>query len=318
VIGDVTVAALCNQDDAGLLVLDNKEQKNLDQKLIDYCLFLSTGARRLRSNSEGTETRTSNEFRPVGVITSIEGVHKAELEARNVPILFSVPGRKIGREGIEREITSQRDSINSALMVVLQRFLRVQRQKRPTPNPFNGNFDAHFTTLCDLLRAFGEVAGRPTEWAERLIAAWNRIISQRKVETEDSEYEYPILAILTSKNYGNVEHKPGVLIDGQVGSLYVFQCAFLLRELRKEPGLLASLPKNPQGFSNRLSSERFQSMRFLKEADAPEHLKRKNSVRFVGIFIPSDNVTTGDQVPRRVVTPVSPMSSVACEVVVTM
>jgi hypothetical protein len=79
VTGDGSVAALANEPDQGLLVLDNKEQTNFDKRLIDYCLFLSTGGTRKRSSSDGTSTRSTNTFRPVGVITTIEGVFKAEL-----------------------------------------------------------------------------------------------------------------------------------------------------------------------------------------------------------------------------------------------
>ena len=66
VIGDGSVAALNNQKDVGLLVLDNKEQKNLTQPLIDYCLFLSTGARRLRSIRTGPRPG-----RPISFVPSV-------------------------------------------------------------------------------------------------------------------------------------------------------------------------------------------------------------------------------------------------------
>jgi hypothetical protein len=305
VIGDGSVAALSNQKDVGLLVLDNKEQKNLTQALIDFCLFLSTGARRLRSSNDGSETHTTNKFRPVGVITSIEGIHKAELAARNVPVQFCVSGGMIGREEIEREIVEKSNAINSALASVLQRFLAIRRQKRPTPNPFAGNFDAHFAALCDLLRAFGEVGGKPDEWAEGLIAAWVKTIAQREVESEDSEYEYSIREILYSANSLNVQRKDNVEIHGQKGTLFILQCGFLLAELRRLPGLLPSLPKSTQGFSNRLGTEKFQGLVFLREADSLEHLKRKNKVRFVGFFVPGDEVTTGDNPEKEIVTALS-------------
>ena len=308
VTGDGSVAGLCNQRDTGLLVLDNKEQKNLTQPLIDFCLFLSTGARRLRSSKDGSETYTTNKFRPAGVITSIEGVHKAELAARNVSIPFSISGQKIGREDIERKISEQRHHINSALVFVLQRFLVIRAEHRPTPNPRPG-FDAHFTALCDLLRAFGEVAGKPPEWAEGIIAAWNRTIPQQQIEAEDSEFEYYIRQILYETIPQNVQRKDNVEIRGQIGTLFILQCGFLLGELRRLPGLLASLPKTPQGFSNRLATDRFRGIVFLRESDAPEHLKRKNNIRFIGFFDPSDKVTPGDDAGAGGVTALTSVAS---------
>jgi hypothetical protein len=308
VTGDATVAALNNQKDTGLLVLDNKEQKNLDQRLIDYCLFLSTGASRIRSNSEGTETRTTNGSRPVGVITSIEGVHKAELAARNVPILFAVRGPKLGREAIEREISAKRHLILSAVVAVLQRFLRIRREQRATPNPFDGNFDAHFTALCNLLRAFAEVAKKPDEWAEGTISSWNNLISKSDVETEDSEYEYLIKDILHSVpaqpffKSQDMQRESNVTIGGQTGTLFKMQCGFLLNELRKSPGMLSSLPRSVQGLSNRLATEKFQGFSFVRESDAPEHLKRTKSERFIGFFFPDDKVTRDDEPQTEVVT----------------
>jgi hypothetical protein len=308
VVGDGSVAALNNRKDAGLLVLDNKEQKNLTQAFIDFCLFLSTGARRLRSSNDGSETRTTNKFRPVGVITSIEGVHKAELAARNVPVQFCVSGRMIGREEIEREIGRKRNAINSAVVIVLQRFLTIRRQKRRTPNPLAGNFDAHFSALCDLLRAFGEIAEKAESWAETTIAGWDRIVGQRDVDSDESEYEYHIREILQAAKPQDVQRKD-VEIRGQQGTLFVFQCGFLLSELGRIPGLLPTLPKNTRGFSNRLGTEKFQGLVFLRETDAPEHLKRKNCVRFVGFFEAGDKVTDGDKADGLIVTAVSPAGS---------
>ncbi len=51
--GDFTVAGLAALGDIGLLVLDNREQANFNQPLIDFCLFLSTGADRGRAQVDG-------------------------------------------------------------------------------------------------------------------------------------------------------------------------------------------------------------------------------------------------------------------------
>ena len=146
------------------------------------------------------------------------------------------------------------------MAAVLQRFLSIRAQKRPTPNPFAGNYDAHFTALCDLLRAFEELTGKPGGWSDSIIAAWERNIGLRDVDSEDSEYEYHIRTIL-HENRGDVTRLDDVRIRGEAGTLYVFQCGFLRAELAKLPGLLQTLPKNVHGFSNRLSTESFQSLR---------------------------------------------------------
>jgi hypothetical protein len=96
--GNYSVASLRNLGDIGLIVLDNKEQVNFNQELIDFCLFLATGAELGRSHSDG-RLRTSR-GRPVGIITSIEGVHKPELQNRIVEVEYVVVGQKIGRDQI--------------------------------------------------------------------------------------------------------------------------------------------------------------------------------------------------------------------------
>ncbi len=72
VLGNVTADSLANKGDLGLLSVDNKEQKNFSQEIIDFFLFLSTGAQRVRSKRDGT-IRPGPNGRPVGVITSIQG-----------------------------------------------------------------------------------------------------------------------------------------------------------------------------------------------------------------------------------------------------
>jgi hypothetical protein len=296
VTGDASIPALSVEGDVGLLVLDNREQENLNPALVDYLLFLATGAARKRANNDGSRVRSSEPHRPAAVITSIEGMDiKAELRERCVEVEFCVSGLKVGREGTEKAILVQRDDILSAVVPVLQRFLSIRRQQKKTPNPFSGNFDAHFTALCDLLRAFADVAGKPDAWAEQMIAAWDRIIRQKSDgEDEESELEYHIREVLLRSLPQDVQRKP-IKFQGREGTLYIVEsCAFLLTEL-KRPGLM-TLPKNPKGFSNRLSSERFRGFAVVREADAPEHkeLKRSAACKPVGFFIPSDDVTVND------------------------
>jgi hypothetical protein len=300
VTGDGSIAALSAEGDVGFLALDNKEQENLNPSLIEYLLFLATGAARKRASNDGLRVRTSDVHRPAVVITSIEGVNiRAELRERCVEVEFCVGSKKVGREEAERAISEHRDEMLGALIPVLQRFLAIRRERRATPNPFSGNFDAHFTTLCDLLRAFGEVVGKPEGWAEQTIAAWDLIIRQRSDgEDETSELEFPIQQVLQGTFFpqGGIQRKENVSYRDRQGTLYTTTCAYLLNELQKRPGLLARLPKNPNGLSNRLTSEKFNGFQVVRESDAPEHkeLKRKAGCRPIGFFIPDDDVTVND------------------------
>jgi hypothetical protein len=295
VTGDASIPALSVEGDVGLLVLDNREQENLNPVLVDYLLFLATGAARKRANNDGSRVRSSEPHRPAVVITSIEGMDiKAELRERCVEVEFCVSGQKVGREGTEKAISAQRDDILSALVPVLQRFLVIRRQRKKTPNPFSGNFDAHFTALCDLLRAFADVAGKPDGWAEQMIAAWDRIIRQRSDAEDEDELEYQIREVLLCPFSQKVQRKQ-IEFRGREGTLYIVEhCAFLLSEVKRS-GLL-NLPRNAKGFSNRLMSEKFRGFAVVREGDAPEHkeLKRRKDCRPIGFFIPSDDMTVND------------------------
>jgi hypothetical protein len=311
VTGDASIAALSAEGDVGFLALDNKEQENLNPSLIEYLLFLATGAGRKRASNDGLRVRTSDIHRPAVVITSIEGVNiRAGLRERCIDVEFCVTGRKVGREEAERAISEHRDEMLVALIPVLQRFLAIRRERRATPNPFSGNFDAHFTALCDLLRAFGDVAGKPEGWAEQTIAAWDRIIRQRSEgEDETSELEFHIQRILRGAFLPqDIQRKDNVSYRGRQGTLYTTYCAYLLAELQKQPGLLPRLPKNPNGFSSRLSSEKFSAFQVVREDDAPEHkeLKRKAGCRPLGFFIPNDDVTVNDDAESLIVIGANP------------
>jgi hypothetical protein len=288
VTGNASPAALRNKPDAGLLVLDNKEHVNLTPEIIENLLFLSTGADPQRCLSDGS-MRHPNKTRPVVVITSIEGVYKTELRERCVEIDYAVVGKKTQREGLDKRITKERDKMISAIILVLQRFLRL-RGNFENPNPFNGNFDIHFSTLCDLLRAFGEVAAKPPEWAEELIRAWDRRIRYDKAnEIETSELEFPIRQILESTFGQNPELEQRAMpYEGRQGRIYKTTAAWMLSQLQKHPGLLASLPRTPAALTKRLSSERFSAFKFVSE------FERTSNRRSVGFFVPDDAMTTDD------------------------
>lgn len=293
--GDTSIAALGNMGDIGLLVMDNKEQANLTQPFIDYLLFLSTGAARSRSTTDGV-VRSSNKTRPVAVITTIEGVWKDELEARCVAVTYKVSGQKIPRAQIEDEIVERRHAIGSALAHVLQQFLQTRSEHRPSPNP-RPSFEEHFTALCDLLRAFAVLAGKPRGWAEEIIEGWNRSIAELATNGDDSELEYPIRSLF--ENAYDLHLTPRVTHEGRTGILYVTEWGALLTRLRSLK-LPTPLPNNPGGLSRRLRGSTFNSFTVLDENNAPElaQLKRTANRRPIGIFIYcSDAVTLNDGKP---------------------
>ena len=282
--GDYTVATLGNVGDIGLLVMDNKEQANFTQPMIDFCLFLSTGAERGRSFSDGS--LRLGVYRPAAVITTIEGVWKAELKARCVDVQYAVSGPKMPRMAIEREIQQRRGEITSALIIVLYRYLRIANENRSTPNPLP-DFEEHFAALCNLLRAYGEIAGKPTEWAESLIQVWNAVLVG--VEAEEDELEHPLLrvfkeAALEMYTNGIATHR--VTWREKSGELYVAECGDLLLRLQKLNLRDFPLPRNATGLSRRLRSAKFRSFLLLDEESAPElpMLKRTARSRSLGFF----------------------------------
>jgi hypothetical protein len=261
--------------------------------LIDHCLFLSTGAEQGRATVDG-KLRASPTGRPVGVITNIEGVVKAELQARCVTVQYAKSGHSANsseREEIEREISALRHEIGTAMMNVLARYPLIREERRPTPNP-KPNFRGHFTALCDLLRAYGEVTRKPPEWAEDLIQQWNTtLLDGNEEDADDNELEQPIKRVL--KDYMNpplLTEPPAVeeyvfSYQGVPGMLYVTTASNLLTCLQKLRIPNLTLPKNARGLRCRLNSCRFQELQFLP-TDAPEVgiLKRSGAARPIGFW----------------------------------
>lgn len=293
--GDYTVASLGNLLDIGLLVMDNKEQANLNQQFIDYLLSLATGSQRCRSFADGT-LRVSR-GRPVGVITSIEGMSKKELQKRCVEVTYQVVGEYLSRSQTEAEIQKHRHVISSALVQVLQRYLRVRNEARPWPNPIP-EFEEHFRALCDLLTAYGEVARKPSGWADSIIAEWDRVLRER--EPDENEMEQPILRILDEVSSGAVEcdcqqHK--ITWHAQPGTLYVTTCEGLLTMLQRLKLPDRKFPQNAIGLSRRLRDAEFRAFTVLTPEIAPDVgvLRRKGNKRPIGLFVPDDEMTIRDE-----------------------
>ena len=127
------------------------------------------------------------------MITTIEGVIKAELQARCVAVQYGVPGERLQRGAIEREIMKLRHQMGSALVRVPGLFLQIRDTQVQIPTPI-ANFQEHFAVLCNLLRAFGMAADRPDTWSEDIIAQWNTVILG--TEADDDDLEHPLGRVL--------------------------------------------------------------------------------------------------------------------------
>jgi hypothetical protein len=276
--GDWTVAALGNAPDCGLLVLDNKEQVNLTRDLIDFLLFLSTGARRGRSDPSGG-LRVSG-GRPVGVLTSIEGMWKSELQNRCVEIDYRVVGEPMRRAETERFIRQQRHEIQSALVQVLYRYF-VLRGSQRWPNPVPG-FEEHFTALCDLVHAYGAVAGKSSSWSDGLVHKWDTVLRAREVS--ENELEHPLSRILEASQ---IFRRIDLVHGGQSGTLHIAKVGAVLTALQGLSPRIDVLPRNASGFAKRLNSLSFDGFTYLK-TDTPgvDALKRTRSEKPIGFFVP--------------------------------
>ena len=280
--GDYSVAALSNMPDIGLLVLDNREQANFSQPLIDFCLFLSTGAERGRSTVEG-KLRPREAGRPAGMITTIEGVHKAQLQSRCVEVQYAVSGPRLPRAPIESEISKRRREIGSSLTHVLQRYMAIRGSVNSGDCPLP-DFEEHYRALCELLCAYGEAAGKPQGWWESQVRVWQSTLANG--EPHENELEHPILRVLTEGSDPSVTSE-AITYLGKKGTLYVTECGALLSMLQQLNLRDCQLPRNPQGLSHRLRSAKFRAFMLLDEESAPNvpALRRKASSRPVGFFV---------------------------------
>ncbi len=285
--GDYSVAALGNIGDIGLLVMDNKEQANFAREFVDYLLFLATGAERGRSFSDG-RMRPPTPGRPLGVFTSIEGVVKSELQHRVLEVHYQRKGERLGRTTIEREIRTNRHKILSGFALVLQNYF-VIRGRNPSPAPLD-NFEEYFAALCDLLRAYGEIAGKPEGWDEEIIREWDRTVSEK--EPEEDDLEYPIIRVVDSFK----RRLPGfdfavekIVYQGRRGTLYITEANRLLGMLHELDLREVTFPQNASGLGRRLHSAKFRAFEFVPtDRDGIAALKRQGERRPFGLFFPGE------------------------------
>ena len=81
-----------------------------------------------------------------------------------------------------------------------------------------------------------------------------------------------------------------VVHGGKQGELYITTCSSLLGHLQELNLRDRSLPKNASGLSRRLKSAKFEQFSYLTEESAPDvqQLRRKASVRYIGLFVQND------------------------------
>jgi hypothetical protein len=296
VLLDVSVAALGNASEQGFVVVDNKEQANFSTALVDYFLSVATGGTRLRSASDRSVHRGA--AKPVAVITTIEGVRKAELQDRCVDVKYFLAKdhARIDRDELEHKIIASRSHIMTSLAVVLQEYFSVRTDPavKIGVSPID-RFNRHFRELCYLLIAFGRVMygdGEGDVWAMKHVHIWDNEIRQtREAGSSDapvSPYEDHILHVIGMCKGKRVPFK----YNGRSGQLHIVYPGALLGELQRERVPIRDMPTDPGGLSNRLRGERFDRIAYLTkdskddDGNAIAGLSRTENGQPVGVFVP--------------------------------
>lgn len=276
--GDYTVAALGNLHDIGLLVLDNKEQGDLSRALVNFLLYLATGAERGRSDKEGN-VRT-NAARPIAVLTSIEGVYRDELRKRVLEVEYRRPDRYLERELIEQQIKKSREILYVGLLWVLRRYLQVKERvsAESVPEPA---FKEYFRTLYALLEAYGDVAGFGPSWAAQVVDDWRA--SLRNL-TESEEVEVLLLRAFREGLMGPLSPFTVGEVSGGVACI---EASALLSILESLAPRSRSLPKTATGLARRLRSTTFKQLRVL-EGRGEEPVGQRNAAQgeMLTLFFP--------------------------------
>jgi hypothetical protein len=224
----------------------------------------------------------------VGVVTTIEGAWKAELQARCVEVVYEINGTHVDSDRIEDEILKHRNDILSAMVAVLQAWLRLHGTKQFWAQCPRREFERHLTTLAELLYAYQEVSGKPEPWAEMIIAEWVHHLSQNGTDIEaEDDLEFPIIQTLPQCTLAG----ESVTFEGKSGTLYVTESGPLLAALKHQFPKDIPLPKNPTGLGRRLRSARFRTLKFLDGDIAPQfpQLRRTTNRRPIGFFIPNES-----------------------------
>ena len=215
--GNVTTAAIYSRGDNGLLILDNKESKNIQRSdWNDFFLFMATGGEHERANSDGKSIRRGMSTRPALLATAIEGMTLNRENMRRVVeveyLIHSLEEQKAFNLSRNlAEIDGARDLIRSAFVPVLQSYLRISKEEPETyiPNKFAA-FPEHYIALANLLRAYGEQIGREKLWAESILEAWAAAIDEDGGENEDMG-DFYVKKALRSSSPAEIKSAPFTL-----------------------------------------------------------------------------------------------------------
>jgi hypothetical protein len=312
VMGDVSTAYLRNScDGIGLMVLDNKEQASYGPDLISFLLFTATGARHGRSTQDGSAREMTD--RPIGVLTSIEGLYKQELQKRTISIPYGALQKGYAdRDYIEEMIERDRDVILSALCHVLQQFLATEpsdAQKRLEALPICPwpEFQGYIRVLARLLYAYATVRGWALKGADKIIGNWFKTLGRTATERDDDVIETHVCqaldmyeAVLDKKEYGGdmlpthtillkaITRVENYEYMGRTGRLYITSASQLLAAMRANNIGVKDLPKNASGMGRRLDSGDWGELKVLKESDDKHLLSRTSDQRKIGIFRPGE------------------------------
>lgn len=277
--GDSSIAAIGDMGDVGLVVLDNREQADQSRRLVNHLLFASTGAERSRSSPEGKVRRS--ERRPIFVLTSIEGLHADELRRRTVTVRFERPATPFDRSVLEEPIQRNRHSIGLALMYVLQRYIAVQHEPIDV-DPVPG-FGGHYRALVNLLRAYGDIAGRTRAWSEGIVSSWVNYLMDSHQEKEEDMLETGIVDLAAAGRLPG--RRTPLCRNGKSGVLFTTTATRLYVALRNVDRQL--VPQTASALPRRLRSACLQHVEVLDERSAPElpELRRTARSRQLGLFI---------------------------------
>ncbi|HTC92893.1 MAG TPA: hypothetical protein VK699_05520 [Terriglobales bacterium] len=284
-----SVAATRNAGDAGYLIIDNLEQKQLTEARIAQIITLSTGGEDARSSRSGTTIRAASS-RPIAVITAIEGINiRPELTARTIEVHFEIKsGQKDDRDRTVLIILDRRDAMECALMHVLREWLRVREEgKTLWFDSTRPQFTNYFQLMCELIVAYERVAGKPEGWAKSIYSRWE---STNAVTLDDSEdaLDYPIYTLLSSDSFSHnlVPNNHWVLpedavIDGRPAILYVTEAAAMVSKLQST---MNDAPRSATALVRRLNGGKFQRWAFLATGSHPS-LRRTSTKRPIGFAI---------------------------------
>ena len=309
---DPSIAALDNQHEQGMVVLDNKENANFTTDVIDWLLRMATGGDRLRSDQHRNVHYAAP--RPIVAFTSIEGPPKDELKDRCLYVNYwlAKDTPRLDEDAYQKAIgETHRDQIMSALACVVQDYLSVRTDPRIKQwlegfRPID-RFNRHFWEVCYLLIAYARIMRRDTDydytaaddWAMEHIRVWDREIRRARgadaggtadAEVHVSSYEDPILYLIQERRgeprvYADWEYPKG---SGHRGALYAFITSALHGALVREKLPNLQIPSDVSQFGARIRGERFQRFQLLTESDGvPGHARGQR----IGIWIPQDEET---------------------------